>query len=132
MYNMRLRLLLPLCLLVLVGCVHQIGEAVQTGNAHRWAGPVIPSDPGCRQQTTGVMRLNSKEFAFDPFGSTMVIQGKVEEDHLEGSSTMAAPGQKGITTQFTGTITHSANEPAAIQGTMTSGQCTWRVTLHRS
>jgi hypothetical protein len=77
------------------------------------------------------MTLSSKEFSFDPFGSVIVIQEKVDQGHLEGSVTRAAPGEKGLTFQFAGTLNHPADKPPTIQGTMTSGQCAWSVILRR-
>ncbi|HUB43358.1 MAG TPA: hypothetical protein VMB73_00100 [Acetobacteraceae bacterium] len=124
---------LALFLLGPASCVHEINNALQTGfgSGDQWAGPVAPTGPNCGHQTTGLMTLGSKEFSFDPFGSVIVIQGKVEKDHLEGSLTQAASGQKGITIQFVGTINHPASGPSVVQGTVKSGQCMWTVTLHR-
>ena len=135
------RILMPMSLLVMTGCVHEIGHAVdhdvgqylQAGleNGTQWSGPVVPNDPNCGEKTSGLMTLGSKKFSFDPFGSVTVIPGKVDRDHLEGSTTIAAPGQKGVAFQFTGTINRPANGQSMIQGTLTSAQCQWRVALHR-
>jgi hypothetical protein len=122
-----------LSLLTITSCVHGLKQTLQSelGGSAGWAGSVTPAYPNCGNQTTGLMTLSSKEFSFDPFGSITVIQGKVDHNHLEGSVTRAAPGQKGITFQFVGTVNHPAKGPPTILGTMTSGQCTWSVTLHR-
>ena len=126
-------ILLSWSLLTVAGCVDDIKEKLQTGfgDIHRWAGPVVPADPHCGHQTTGLMTLNAKEFSFDPFGSVIVLDGNVDQDRLEGSATRGAPGQQGATIRFVGTIVHPGSEPPTIQGTMTSGPCTWSVTLHR-
>ena len=122
-------MLLSLSLATVTSCAHEIKETF--GNSGQWGGAVVPSEPNCGNQTTGLMTLSSREFSFAPFGGVIVIQGKVDKDHLEGSSTGGAPGQKSITIQFTGTINHPADGPPTIQGTMTSSRCTWSVTLHR-
>jgi hypothetical protein len=131
-------MLLSLSLATVTSCAHEIKETF--GNSGQWGGAVVPSEPNCGNQTTGLMTLSSREFSFAPFGGVIVIQGKVDKDHLEGSSTgaapgqksiTAAPGQKSITIQFTGTISHPTDGPPTIQGTMTSSRCTWSVTLHR-
>ena len=119
--------LLSLSLVTVTGCVHEIEETL----SNQWAGAVVPSEPNCGNQTTGLMTLSSREFSFAPFSGVTVIEGKVDKDHLEGSSTGGAPGQKSITIQFTGTINHPTDGPPTIQGTMTSSRCTWSVTLHR-
>ena len=121
-------MLLSLSLAPVTSCVHEIKETL--GNSGQWAGPIVPSEPNCGNQTTGLMTLSSREFSFAPFSGVNVIQGKVDKDHLEGSSTGGAPGQKTITIQFTGTINHPTDGPPTIQGTMTSSRCTWSVTLH--
>jgi hypothetical protein len=133
MGRLQKAVLLASCLLGLASCVHEVNRALQTGFGitDQWAGPVAPTSPNCGNQTTGLMTLGSKEFSFDPFGSVIVIQGKVEKDHLEGSLTQAASGQKGITIQFVATINRPANGPPVVQGTVKSGQCMWTVALHR-
>ena len=92
---------------------------------------MVRNDPNCGKQTIGLLTLGSKKFSFDPFGSVTVIPGRVDREHLEGSTTIAAPGQKGVAFQFKGTISQPANRQSMIQGTLTSAQCTWRVALHR-
>ena len=134
-------ILVLLSLLVMTGCVHEIGNAVGHGvgqylqagleNGTQWSGPVVPNDPNCGKHTTGLLTLGSKKFSFDPFGSVTVIGGNVNRDQLKGSATIAAPGQKGVAFQFTGTINQPANGQSTIQGTLTSAQCIWRVALHR-
>jgi hypothetical protein len=133
-------ILLPLSLLLMTGCTHignDIGHGLdqymQAGgqNGTQWAGPVVPNDSNCGEQTTGLMTLGYRKFSFDPFGTVTVIAGKVDRHQLQGSATEAAPGQQGITFRFTGTINRPADGPSVIQGAVTSGQCTWRVSLHR-
>lgn len=140
MRRLSQEILLPLSLLVMTGCahelaqdVHDVGQYVQSGteNGTQWAGPVVPNDPNCGKQTTGLMTLGVQRFSFDPFESVTAIAGKVDRDHLEGSATIAAPGQKGVTFQFTGTVSHPAGGQRSVQGIVTSGQCTWQVLLRR-
>lgn len=132
--------LLPFALLVMTGCArdversaHDVEQYVEAGaaNGTQWAGPVMPTDPNCGKQTTGLMTLGAKKFSFDPFGSVTVIGGNVDHDRLEGSATIAAPGQKGAAFQFAGTISRSGNGSRVIQGAVTSAPCTWRVSLRR-
>jgi hypothetical protein len=130
-------ILLPLALLIMTSCAadisHGVDQYLQEGveSGTQWAGSVVPNDPSCGEQTTGLMTLSSKKFSFDPFGTVTVIAGKVDHDHLQGSATLAATGQHGVTFQFTGTINHTADGHRVIQGNVTSGQCTWRVSLRR-
>lgn len=125
-------ILLSLFSLAMTGCVHEVGQYLQAGleNGTQWSGPVVPSDPNCGEQTTGLMTLGSEKFSFDPFGSVTVIPGHVDHHRLEGSTVVAAPGQKGVAFQFAGTINQPVNGASNIEGTVTSGQCTWRVSLH--
>lgn len=117
----------------MTGCVqdirHGVQSYVQTGA--EWAGPVVPTDPNCGDKATGLMTLGSKRLSFAPFANITVISGTVKADRLEGSATLAGPGQKGVACQFTGAIHQPAAGPRVIQGTVTSGSCTWQVTLHR-
>jgi hypothetical protein len=130
-------ILVPLALLIMTGCAvdisHDVDQYLQAGveSGTQWAGPVVPNDPSCGQQTTGLMTLSSKKFSFDPFQSVAVIAGKVDRNHLEGSATIAAPGQHGVTFQFKGTINLATDGYRVIHGNVTSGQCTWRVSLRR-
>jgi hypothetical protein len=124
-------MLFQLSLLVMTGCAHDMEQYLQAGleNGGQWAGPVVPNDPNCGKQAIGLMTLGYRKFSFDPFQSVAVIPGKVDLDHLEGSTTVAGPGQHGMTYQFTGTMNRAPDGHNVIQGTVTSGQCTWRVSL---
>lgn len=134
MSRIVLGIVLSLSLLAATSCVSAINNTLQSGfsASEQWAGPVAATDPNCGNRTTGLMTLGAIEFSFDPFGSIIDIQGKVEKDHLEGSSNQAAPGQKGITIAFAGAIDRPASGPPVIRGTVNSGHCTWTVTLHRT
>ena len=130
---LSLALLVSLSLLGVTSCVHAINDTLQSGfgPSDHWSGPVEPIGSNCGNRATGLMTLGSNAFSFDPFGSIIVIQGKVKKDNLEGSDSQAAPGQKGITIQFAGTINRPAGGRPVIQGVLKSGTCTWAVTLHR-
>jgi len=130
--------LLPWLPLLLAGCIHQISETLQSGeisglsgDSGRWAGPVVPADANCGPRTTGLMSLGGRAFSFDPFGSITAIQGTVDQGRLEGTAARTVSGQNSITMRFTGTIDHRANGPPVIEGTVTSGRCTWAVSLRR-
>lgn len=121
----------------ITGCVQDISHGVQSyvqagaANGTEWTGPVVPTDPNCGDKATGQMTLGSKRFSFAPFADVTSISGTVKEDRLEGSATVAAPGQKGVAFQFTGAIHQPAGGLRVIQGTVTSGSCTWQVSLRR-
>jgi hypothetical protein len=124
--------------ILLADCSHQVSETLQSWHGpgfiddrDRWTGPVVPADSNCGAQTTGLMTLDAREFAFDPFGSITVIHGTVEKDRLEGTDTRAVSGQQAISIRFDGTIKHGAKGPPMIDGMLTSGRCTWTVTLRR-
>lgn len=135
---------LTMALLLMAGCIQDINHRVQSTthgvqsyvqagaeNGTEWVGPVVPTDPNCGDKATGQMTLGLKRFSFAPFADVTVISGTVKENRLEGSATLAAPGQKGVAFQFAGTIRLPAGGPRVIEGTVTSGSCTWQVSLHR-
>ncbi len=73
----------------LAGCHGDLGEQLQSGQVldwhglqGRWAGSVVPTDPTCGSTTQGLMTIGVKNFAFDPFQGTTVIQGEVDKDRL--------------------------------------------------
>lgn len=138
MINPRRQILMSLSLLALAGCVHNVGEALQSGQGFslfgddgRWVGPVAPTKPDCGQQTTGLMTLSSGKFSFDPFQSVVIVEGTVDAGRLAGEVTRSAPGEKAITMRLMAMIDHPKNGPAAIEGTLTSGRCSWNVALRR-
>ena len=138
MVDPRRYVLLALCLLALGGCVRKIGESLESGREFsflsddgRWVGPVAPTSPDCGRQTTGLMNIGSGKFAFAPFQSIVSVEGTVEKGRLAGLATSSAPGEKPITMRFAGAIKHPNDGPATIEGTLTSGRCSWSVALHR-
>jgi hypothetical protein len=125
-------------LLVLTSCAHDLGERLETGQsligggeAGRWAGPVTPLDAGCGAKTTGLMSIGHGSFAFDPFQSTDVLQGKIgDAGDLQAEAVRPLPGNKAVTMSFVGRIQHT-NDGDQITGTLTSGHCRWSVALSR-
>ncbi len=126
------------CLLILTACAGDQGERLQSGRVFPWVGPegrwvglVNPVEPDCGLQTTGLMSIGSGTFAFDPFQSTAVLQGKIgPAGDLMGEVVRPVPGSKPITMGFLGRIQHSEGVERIV-GTLTSGRCHWSVTLRR-
>jgi hypothetical protein len=126
------------CLLFLAACVADPGERLQSGRvlplagpAGRWVGPVTPVDADCGLRTTGLMSVGSKTFAFDPFQSTAVLQGKIgPAGDLFGEAVRPISGNRSITIGFLGRI-QPPDGVERIVGTLTSGRCHWSVVLLR-
>jgi hypothetical protein len=124
-------------LLWLAACAGDTGEGTRSsrvlpwaGLEGRWVGPVIPIDPSCGLRTTGLMSIGSGAFAFDPFQSTDVLQGKIGPGgDLMGQAVRPALGDRPIKIDFLGRVQHS-DDAARIVGTLTSGRCNWSVILH--
>jgi len=98
----------------------------------RWGGSVHPKDASCGPERHGLMRVGDGKFAFDPFGSTTVINGTVEQDKLSGTLTRPGGGHQTLSISFTGQARQDATGKETIDGTLTSGRCTWQVTLGRA
>jgi hypothetical protein len=98
----------------------------------RWGGPVRPSDASCGPERHGLMRVGDGAFAFDPFGSTTVIKGTAENDTLSGTLTRPGGGHQTLSISFTGHARQDAEGTETIEGVLTSGKCTWKVTLARA
>lgn len=94
----------------------------------RWAGPVHPTDPACGPERHGLMRIGDASFAFDPFESTTVINGTVRDGALNGTLSRPGGGGRTVSIRFEG----RAEQEETITGTLTSGPCTWQVTLRRA
>jgi hypothetical protein len=82
------------------------------------------------------MTVSAHGFAFDPFGSTFVIDGIISESgELHGTlkRVLSAPGAKHIerALTFTGNAEQPEGGGARIVGHLESGRCTWQVTLQR-
>ncbi len=132
-----IRLLLCGLLLAAVvgGCEGDQGEHLQSGRVlalqglqGRWVGPVVPTDGACGSPTHGVMSIGRKGFGFDPFQGATVVLGKVDEDgHLSGVLVRQSPDHRDISIAFEGTAAGSD----AIEGTLQSGRCRWKVALRR-
>ncbi len=74
------------------------------------------------------MTIGGKTFGFDPFQSTTVIDGDVDEDgHLSGSLTRQGGEHQNLVISFQGL----ASATDTISGTLLSGRCHWSVSLHR-
>jgi hypothetical protein len=129
---------LPLIALI-AGCEGDLGERLQSGRVlawqglqGRWVGPVAPADKSCGATTKGLMSIGDKGFAFDPFQSTTVIQGAVGKDsRLSGNLTRQGGDHQNLLVSFDGSVSGTGSETEAIEGTLVSGRCHWKVTLHR-
>jgi hypothetical protein len=99
----------------------------------RWAGPVTPSDvAACGPARHGIMVISGGTFAFDPFSSIIIMHGTVgDDDALHG--TVERPGGDGkmLRLDFTGAPRAAPDGTRTIGGTLTSGPCTWQVSLGR-
>lgn len=74
------------------------------------------------------MTIGEHGFAFDPFQSTAVISGDIDDNgRLSGKLLREGPERRGLSIAFNG----MATARDAIDGTLQSGRCRWRVTLHR-
>jgi hypothetical protein len=119
----------------LAGCHGDLGDRLQSGQVldwhglqGRWAGPVVPTDPTCGSTTQGLMTIGVKNFGFDPFQGTTVIQGEVDKDRiLKGTFARQGGEHQNLSITFEG----SSSDSATINGTLQSGRCHWMVTLHR-
>ena len=120
----------------LISCAEDLGERLQSGRVlawnglqGRWVGPVTPNDASCGQATKGLMTIGEKGFGFDPFASTVVIQGQVAPDgRLSGTLVRQGGNHQPMTISLEATA--SADE-SSITGTVLSNRCQWTVTLQR-
>jgi hypothetical protein len=119
---------------LLGGCASEMSDPLQSGRVlalvglqGRWFGPVVPIDPNCGPQTQGMMSIGSKGFGFDPFQSTAVVQGDVEDGHLSGRLVRQGSQHQDLSLAFDGATQGSDT----ITGTLISGRCHWHVTLRR-
>ncbi len=103
-----------------------------SGFEGRWGGTVRPNDASCGPERHGLMRVGGGTFAFDPFGSTTVIDGKVEKDTLSGTLTRPGGGHQVLSISFTGHAREDAGGKETIEGVLTSGKCSWQVALERA
>jgi hypothetical protein len=131
----RLRICWAFCAALVWGCHSELSDRLQGGQVHswhglqgRWAGAVTPAEGTCGPATEGLMTIGPRGFAFDPFQSTAVISGDVTDDgHLSGKLVRQGPDRRDLAIAFDG----MATARDAIDGTLQSGRCRWRVTLHR-
>ena len=120
---------------LLVACEGDLGERLQSGKVlpwaglqGRWAGPVVPADSGCGSASRGLMSIGEKGFGFDPFQSTTVIKGDIDQNgHLSGKLTREGGDHQPVSVSFEGMA-----EADFITGTLQSGRCHWKVTLRRA
>jgi hypothetical protein len=74
------------------------------------------------------MTIGEHGFALDPFQSTSVLSGNVTGDgHLSGKLVREGPDRRDLSLAFDG----AAIARDTIDGTLQSGRCRWKVTLHR-
>jgi hypothetical protein len=126
-------------IVLIAGCTGDLGERLQSGRVQawhglqgRWVGPVVPVDKSCGATTQGLMSIGEKGFALDPFQSTTVIQGAVSKDDLLiGTMTRQGGDRQNLSVSFEGSVSGAGSEAEAIDGTLESGRCHWKVTLHR-
>ena len=130
---------IAVALILLAGCKGDLGERLQSGHVlawhglqGRWVGQVAPEDKSCGAPTQGLMSIGEKGFGFDPFQSTTVIQGTVSKDgHLSGDLTRQGGDHQTLSVSFVGQAGGTGSDAEAIEGTVVSGRCHWKVTLHR-
>ena len=128
---------LTLCCVLVVsgGCATDLGEPLQSGQVlalvglqGRWTGSVVPAEPSCGRTTQALMSIGKHGFGLDPFQSTTIIHGEVDEDgRLVGSLSRQGAEHESLSIAFEGRAAGSG----AIGGTLRSGRCLWNVTLHR-
>ena len=129
---------LPACALLALlasGCGTDLAEKLQSGKVlpwdglqGRWVGSVIPVDASCGPTTRGVATIGGSDFGFDPFQSTVVIQGSINPDgHLGGSFVRQVANHQPISISFNA----MASDAETITGDLVSGRCHWLVSLHR-
>ena len=100
----------------------------------RWVGDVTPSDPKvCGPTRHGVLVIGSGEFAFDPFSSTITLNGKVgPADTLQATlERPAGGGGKVLRLSFNAEAKTDPAGTRTISGTLVSGDCIWQVALRR-
>jgi hypothetical protein len=108
------------------------GKVLSLGGLEgRWAGPVRPSNPACGAERHGLMRIDGNKFAFDPFGSTTIIDGDIEGAALKGTLTRIGAGHRRLSITFDGRARTDASRGDAIEGVLSSGGCVWQVALAR-
>jgi hypothetical protein len=135
----RMPTLLAICSLLVVcfvtACGESLGEHLQSGRVFallglegRWVGPVVPVDRNCGPTTQGLMSIGKSGFGFDPFQSTAIVHGEVDADgRLSGSLVRHGAEHQDLSLGFEA-ASGGADE---IVGTLQSGRCRWKVTLHR-
>jgi hypothetical protein len=133
------RLVATLMVALVAGCEGDVGERLQSGRVlalhglqGRWVGRVVPADASCGPATQGLMSIGGKGFGFDPFQSTTVINGAVSKDgRLVGNLVRQGSDHRDFSVSFEGAVREEGSEPEVINGTVASGRCRWKVTLHR-
>jgi len=133
--------LTALCALfaLMFGCGPDPGERLQSGRVMalrgiegRWVGSVMPSTPNCGGRRTGVMAVGSSTFAFDPFQSTIALNGRILEKRiLKGEQVRPGGATPEASIVFDGIVVRTEQGEEAISGTLSSGRCRWSVRLHR-
>jgi hypothetical protein len=110
------------------------GEVVAvSGLEGRWTGPVTSSDPACGPaRSTGLMTIGRDTFGFDPFQSTTVLHGTVDDaGRLAGEASRRMGAQTTLTMRLDAVASRDADGARRIDGTLVSGACRWTVALRR-
>jgi hypothetical protein len=123
------------CAAFVCGCHSELSDRLQAGHVlswrglqGRWVGKVIPVETACGAETEGLMTIGAHGFAFDPFQGASVVSGDVTDDaHLSGKLVREGPNHRDLSLAFEAVV--SAGD--AINGTLQSGRCHWKVALHR-
>lgn len=136
---------LLVCALCMSGCgIQKIPDVVSrnigtgevlgiVGLDGRWAGSVTPTVPGCGAETIGLMTIGGDSFGFDPFQSTSVIKGTVQDgNHLLGILNRPGGNKQALAIALDARAAPAADGRKEIAGSLISGRCIWRVTLRRS
>jgi len=110
-------------LLTLAGC---------SGPEGQWVGPVTPVAAECGAPTTGLMSVGRRTFAFDPFGGTDVIHGKLDKTgHLRGDAVRTVAGRDTARMEFAARLQRQSDGKEQILGMINSARCRWSVALRR-
>ena len=133
---LRLHVIAAMLVLPLSSCKEDLGEQLQSGRVlawaglqGRWVGPVVPNDATCGEAKWGLMTIGEKGFGFDPFASTIVIQGQVDpQGHLSGTLVRQGGNHQPMAISLEAA---ASADVSSITGIVQSNRCQWTVTLHR-
>ncbi len=119
---------------VAAGCQKDLGEPLQSGQVlalhglqGRWVGSVVPDATSCGPETHGLLSIGEDGFGFDPFQSTTIIHGRIDDGHLRGTLVRQGADHREVSIAFQAVASTSDQ----INGTLQSGRCRWTVMLRR-